>query len=660
MSENNIEIDSFKKTLDNSTLNYISKKELSSNKIDLRKLSEQATMELRQLENEAAKDYLKIQTETEHLIKEIDTSENILSELENLLTNFRDNLSFVKDDMAQLQAKSMQMNICLNNRKSVSNEFSNFIENVMIEPELLDAILKNEINLEYVKLIEQLCTKMDHIKNYNLLENQSIKEIEPELTKLKLKACDRIKNFLVGHLNELKKPKTNIQILQQNNLLGYKAFMFFLKEHNQQVFIEISSNYSNIMNKIFNSKFKAYYNDLNKLWVDVISKNDQIIIENPIIYKQTEGIFNNKKRIDNIGLTDKDILVAHIELKNNNKYPLEVLFISINKLLNESVIQEYCFVQEFFNLTEHQANALFLSIFKDTVLFILEKIKLWVYYSYDFYGILIISIINKKSKEYFSSKNFTILDYYFDQIEVAVWPKINQIFDNYLSNIKTCNIKVIKQIEDSIEINIIYKRVTQIISGIYLLNNYLNKNIMLENKGQQLILELVNFIKKMSKEKVENKDKIIYNINKFEYLFENIKNLPHINQQIIYTLESDIYKLNDDIVDIYISKYFNYISEFVSINDKKSNTESYNLKTIEKINKEFYEGWKYSVSNLKSEIKSDFEISESFSKVMNKIMIKILDIYQSFYNIVKDNYGSFTSNMLPIHKLTLDLKNIIN
>lgn len=105
------------------------------------------------------------------------------------------------------------MNIGLKNRKKLSNEFSDFIESIMLEPKLIEDILKGEINEEYVNNISRLFKKLNNLKKYDSLDNKSIKEIEPELTKLKLKACDRIKNFMTDQISFLKKPKTNIQII---------------------------------------------------------------------------------------------------------------------------------------------------------------------------------------------------------------------------------------------------------------------------------------------------------------------------------------------------------------------------------------------------------------------------------------------------------------
>lgn len=98
--------------------------------------------------------------------------------------------------MTNLQNESMKMNIGLNNRKKLSNEFSEFIESIMLEPKLIKDILKGEINEEFVSNISKLYKKLNNLKRYNALENKCIKEIEPELTKLKQKACERIKSYM--------------------------------------------------------------------------------------------------------------------------------------------------------------------------------------------------------------------------------------------------------------------------------------------------------------------------------------------------------------------------------------------------------------------------------------------------------------------------------
>lgn len=66
-----VQIEGFKKTLDPVTVNYLEEKLETTNRVDLRKITERAANELQKLENEAAYDYLKIEKETKTLISEI-------------------------------------------------------------------------------------------------------------------------------------------------------------------------------------------------------------------------------------------------------------------------------------------------------------------------------------------------------------------------------------------------------------------------------------------------------------------------------------------------------------------------------------------------------------------------------------------------------------
>jgi hypothetical protein len=51
--------------------------------------------------------------------------------------------------------------------------------------------------------------------------------------------CLQVREFLQGKLSSLRKPKTNISIIQQNVLLKYKYFVRFLEAHGPDVHQEV-------------------------------------------------------------------------------------------------------------------------------------------------------------------------------------------------------------------------------------------------------------------------------------------------------------------------------------------------------------------------------------------------------------------------------------
>lgn len=336
----------FEKTLDPKTIRYLNSKTNQPDKLDLRQVSDNVVAELRALQNEAAFDYLKIENETYELLGEIENADNILGELEGVLKNFRDGLSDVKNEMTFLQEKSLNMNVSLNNRKNLSKTFAMFIENVMLEPTLIDEILNGLIDDKYVENIRRLCKKLDYIKKYNLMDNLCVREIEPELTKLKIKACERIRTFVLEEISMLKRPKTNIQLIQQNKLAKYKMLLLFLRDHSQPIFLEIVQVYSETLNKIYNENLTLYIKELSKLVENRFTKNHVLL---PTSHEKDRSLaFDLGDRKDVVDDVNQQPIIAHVAQKNNQTFPIEALFKSLNRLLVETVGQEYSFCQNFF------------------------------------------------------------------------------------------------------------------------------------------------------------------------------------------------------------------------------------------------------------------------------------------------------------------------
>ena len=103
--------------------------------------------------------------------------------------------------------------------------------------------------------------------------------MRPEIDKLKLKVCSRARSFLIVKMNNLRKPKTNFQILQESILLKFKPLLAFLKEHSQETFVELTNYYSEVMNKIYFHLIKTYIKESKKLIVERVTKNDIIVKE---------------------------------------------------------------------------------------------------------------------------------------------------------------------------------------------------------------------------------------------------------------------------------------------------------------------------------------------------------------------------------------------
>lgn len=652
-----IQIEGFKKTLNPVTVEYLEEKLEKTSRVDLRKITEKAANELQKLENEAAYDYLKIEKETKVLISEIQQSDTILEKLENLLNDFRDNLSVIKGEMTNLQNKSMKMNIGLNNRRNLSHEFSEFIESIMLEPKLIEDILKGEINEEYVSNITKLLKKLNNLKRYNSLDNKSVKEIEPELTKLKMKACDRIKAYMNQQISNLKKPKTNIQIIQQNNLINYRIFLYFLKEHSQDTYIELTQNYSKLLSKVYYNNFKTYIDDLSKLLENGYNQEYNIFPESQLVFKmQNFPNYDITKRIKIMESLDEQLIIAHYESRNNKKFYLEQIFQSLNKLLVATIIQEYTFCQNFFCLTDEESLVFFATIFKHSCIFVMEKMKQWIVNANDIYGVLLISCILLKTKENLHKRNFIALDLYFTQIESILWPKLNTLFDNLMKNLNKVNPRILKQILVGVGEDLFFLRSVNYIDGIASINQFFDsKSFNLKKRLSDFMAHLTVMIDKISKEALMEKEIITLSINSLHAMVKGLKNSDHMSQEVIYNVETKLNDMIEKIVEKLFEEYFKKIFFFL----KKKKNEDTNLRQVEETNQDFYQNWNLKLANMKNEIESKFKKYEISSKIMKKVVHKLLEIYEEFYVFVKEVYPSYTSNLYPVHKLNVEIKKIV-
>ena len=107
-------------------------------------------------------------------------------------------------------------------------------------------------------------------------ESKALIEVRPELEKLKFKVCARSRNFLIAKMNNLKKPKSNFQIYQQNILVKYKPLVKFLREYHVETYVELTNLYSAMMDEVYYSQLKQYFTDIAKM-IRPVPKSSELL-----------------------------------------------------------------------------------------------------------------------------------------------------------------------------------------------------------------------------------------------------------------------------------------------------------------------------------------------------------------------------------------------
>ncbi|KAI4340204.1 hypothetical protein MLD38_025066 [Melastoma candidum] len=255
----------------------------------------------------------------------------------------------ISSDIKILRERSMDIGLKLKNRKEAESKLAKFVEDIIIPPRMTDVLVDGEVNDEYLKYLEILSKKLKFAEVDAMVKaSKALKDVQPELEQLRQKAVSK-------KLYALRKPKTNIQILQQSVLLKYKYVISFLKEHGKEIYVEVRGAYVDTMNMVLSAHFRAYIQALEKLQLDIATASDLIGVDTrsasifsrgrePL--KNRSSVFALGGRINILKEVDQPALIPHIAEASSQKYPYEVLFRSLHKLLMDTATSEYLFCDD--------------------------------------------------------------------------------------------------------------------------------------------------------------------------------------------------------------------------------------------------------------------------------------------------------------------------
>ncbi|GJR60707.1 vacuolar protein sorting-associated protein 52 A [Tanacetum coccineum] len=415
-------------------------------------------------------------TESDNLVSlhdQIRDCDIILSQMETLLGGFQVEIGSISSDIKILQEKSLDMGLKLKNRKVAESKLAKFVEDIIVPPRMIDIIVDGEVNEEYLRTLEILSKKLKFVEVDSMVKtSNALKDVQPELDKLRQKAVSKVFEFMIQKLYALRKPKTNIQILQQSILLKYKYVISFLKEHGKEVYSEVRAAYTDTMNKVLSAHFRAYIQALEKLQLDIAGPTDLIGVDTrstslfsrgrePL--KNRSAIFALGDRISVLKEIDEPSLIPHIAEANAKKYPYEVLFRSMHKLLMDTATSEYVFCGDFFG-----EDSVFNEIFSGPFAVMDEHFGTVLPNSFDAIGILLMIRITHQHQLIMSRRRIPCLDSYLDKVNISLWPRFKMVFDMHINSLRNANVKTLW--EDDVHPHYVMRRYAEFTASLIQLN----------------------------------------------------------------------------------------------------------------------------------------------------------------------------------------------
>ena len=176
------------------------------------------------------------------LHNQIHDCDDVLLRMQEMLLGFQGDLSGISEEIRYLQEESFSMNIRLKNRRIAEELLHHFVQNSAIAPDTMTVITDSAIDETFLEAVVDLSNKLHFIQQDAPAKDGSSLDVPPvltktsqtllpELEKLRNLAVMKIRDYFHLQFSALRKPKTNVQIIQQNNLIKYAPlFQFLLQE----------------------------------------------------------------------------------------------------------------------------------------------------------------------------------------------------------------------------------------------------------------------------------------------------------------------------------------------------------------------------------------------------------------------------------------------
>lgn len=193
-----------------------------------------------QAEMESVVLYVENSEQVSDLHRKMQECDGVLASMEEMLHGFQADLGEISAEIKHLQSDSLSMSIRLKNRREAESMLHRFLDNGSIMPWVASTIVSDYINDEFLNAIVVLSERLKYLEQTEPAADGSSLDVAPsetfcgrillpEFEKLKIKAISKIRDYLTAQFTALRKPKTNIQMVQQNSLVKYAPLFHFIQ-----------------------------------------------------------------------------------------------------------------------------------------------------------------------------------------------------------------------------------------------------------------------------------------------------------------------------------------------------------------------------------------------------------------------------------------------
>jgi hypothetical protein len=437
--------------------NPSSRAALADGSLNLASYSDQVESELQTLERACIDVYRERAADLQAMQEDVHECKSVLAALHEMLLGFQADLGGLSGEIRTLQEKSRLLDVQLKNRKGAKDGLEAFLSKIVVAPNLVDTITGGTvIQPQYLQAVHEL---QYLYKNCNStqpeewscgippVETKAGQELSAQLHLLRVVAVRRIRTSFLQQIASLRRPQTNIRMIQVHGLLKYAPLMEFVSNANTAIADELFNVYVESMSKTLAQLFRTYQAHLLQLDKTTSSATRQDVIAIEDVLLRDTLTTKAKKRVNVLLLgmrasetldtivdetcpSDRPIL-AHVALAENQTYHYERLFRSLLGHLVDAVTNEHVFCRQFF---KRDAFGL---LFHATLGLLLEQIENYLFACYDALCILLMIKVTHSFKRLARNRKVYSLDPFFDQVTQLLWPRLKTVMDNHLRSVRS-------------------------------------------------------------------------------------------------------------------------------------------------------------------------------------------------------------------------------
>ncbi|KAG0288289.1 Vacuolar protein sorting-associated protein 52 [Linnemannia gamsii] len=612
--------------------------------MDLREYAHHIESELDIVGQDHEDDYVHQSQAFVDLHGQIKSCDEILETMENLLSIFQTDLGNISTEIQTLQTKSVSMSIQLKNRMAVENHLNELLEGILVTPQLIRKIYDGEVDDTWLAALGDLNSKMYHAKARQGRHIRALKEVGPELERLRIKTVEKIREFLLAKIKSFRIPNTNVQIMQHSVLLKYKELNQFVMERHSEVAAEIRQTYANTLRWYFSNQFENYAAGLEKLQSVVGDKHEMLCTDESArkglfgtakALHQKTNVFAVGSRLDTLKNQEAGLILIHVANEKNLKYPYEALFRSFNLALIDNASSEYLFLVEYFSKRLQPdidgIQAVFSQIFEPTLKLGLANVKEYADSSFDAIGILLCLRVNHQLAKELERRRIPMLDKYGDAIHMALWPRFQIIVDMHIESVRKAKTKIKPK---NVHPHWIARRYGEFACSLLMLNDE-QTDVM--PRLALLRLETSSLFEIMSKTFPETKSRLIFLINTFDLVLTLLADVRTSGVEA----ESDHWKLalHQSIalfVEEELKPYFGELISFIRMVEITGGVSKVQLDHFERASYGFSNTWRQSLLSINTSVIQHFSSFKNGTLVLHQVLGQLIVYYTRFHSLLDE------------------------